>query len=152
MINTMHYAEIPASQSANGSSQLHQKHQPPVPLFDTQRQPNHGNDNNNNEDAAAAPEFIIDGPTIDELHNSLTERTSGCSVEQLEQINTSLVDYIWTKRGEWDRNKIAAGVGDAFNDVLEDIYSVQEVEPGSSQAAKPPPLRSSSFGSNVNIS
>ena len=112
---------------------LHQQRQKsPVPLFDAAPHPSSSGQpsqlpNHNNDDNNASPELVIDGQRIADLHKNLADRTSGCSVEQLEQVNTSLVDYIWSKRGEWDRNKVAAGVGDVFNDVLEDIYSVQEI-------------------------
>ena len=122
-------AEFPNSQSsvANGS-QLHQKHQPPVPLFDA---PPKSATANHSDNESTQPEFILDPHILDDLHKNLTEKTSGFSVEQLEQVNTNLVDYIWLKRGEWDRNKVAAGVGEVFNEVLEDISSVQDVGPGS---------------------
>jgi hypothetical protein len=55
--------------------------------------------------------------------------TSGFSVEQLEQLNTSLMDFVWQKRGEWNRTTVARGVTDTFNAVLEDIQSLQEIDP-----------------------
>lgn len=146
--------EFPNSQnSASNGSQSQQKQQPPVPLFDApaSKQSSHLPTNFqsllNNEDRS--PEFIIDLKYVEGLHKQLTQRTSGCSVEQLEQINTSLVDYIWRKRGEWDRNKVAAGVIDTFNEVLEDMQAMQEIGPISQQTKEQ--LASSSFGSNVSL-
>ncbi|KAH8701142.1 putative AAA family ATPase [Talaromyces proteolyticus] len=71
------------------------------------------------------PRVDIDHGYIDQLHIQLTQQTSGCSVEQLEQINTQLMDSIWKQRGEWDRTKVAGHVKDKFNEVLQDMQSNQ---------------------------
>ncbi|GAA5230806.1 hypothetical protein GCM10025794_37690 [Massilia kyonggiensis] len=39
------------------------------------------------------------------------------------------MDYIWRMRGEWNRNKVAAGIRDTFNEVLEDMQAMQEIGP-----------------------
>ncbi|KAF5863427.1 hypothetical protein ETB97_010189 [Aspergillus alliaceus] len=115
----------------NGSqSQL--KTQPPVPLFDgTAKTSSHPLANLqsilNNEDST--PTLILDSDYVQNLHEQLTQRTSGCSVEQLEQINTSLMDYLWRTRGEWNRSKVAAGIRDTFNEILEDMQAMQEIGP-----------------------
>lgn len=108
------------------------KHQPPVPLFDAvSRRTPHGPSNLqsllNNDDRS--PKLSLDSQYVENLHQQLTQRTSGCSVEQLEQINSALINHIWKTRGEWNRNKVAAGVIDTFNSVLEDMQSVQEIGP-----------------------
>ena len=51
------------------------------------------------------------------------------SVEQLEQVNTSLMDCMWKMRGEWNRMKVAKAIIDTFNSVLEDMQSMQEFGP-----------------------
>ncbi|KAL4888701.1 hypothetical protein BDV59DRAFT_136861 [Aspergillus ambiguus] len=107
------------------------KTQPPVPLFDDSKQVSHGPSNLqsllNNEDLS--PKLILDRDYVHDLHEQLTQRTSGCSVEQLEQINTNLMDYLWHTRGEWNRSKVAAGIQETFNDVLEDMQAMQEIGP-----------------------
>ncbi|EAU38686.1 hypothetical protein ATEG_00040 [Aspergillus terreus NIH2624] len=107
------------------------KTQPPVPLFDDSRQASHVPANLqsllNNEDLP--PKLIIDHDYVQNLHEQLTQRTSGCSVEQLEQINTNLMDYLWHTRGEWNRSKVAAGIQETFNEVLEDMQAMQEIGP-----------------------
>ena len=113
-------------------SQSQPKHQPPVPLFEAPvKQPSHVptalQSLLNNEDLS--PKMSLEHELIDNLHNQLTQRTSGCSVEQLEQINSNLMDYIWRMRGEWNRNKVAAGIRDTFNEVLEDMQAMQEIGP-----------------------
>ena len=81
----------------------------------------------NNEDLS--PKITLDLEYVQKLHEQLTQRTSGCSVEQLEQINTNLMDYLWQTRGEWNRSKVAAGIQDTFNEVLEDMQAMQEIGP-----------------------
>lgn len=76
-----------------------------------------------------APELVLDIEYVEHLHNQLTQETSGCSVEQLEQVATCLMDYIWRKRGEWNRTAVAKGLAEAFNAVLEDMQSMQEIGP-----------------------
>lgn len=77
----------------------------------------------NNEDQQ--PRLIIDHEYIDQLCVQLTQQTSGCSVEQLEQINTHLMDCLWKKRGEWDRTKVAGLLKDEFNEILQDMQNNQ---------------------------
>ncbi|KAE8408794.1 hypothetical protein BDV37DRAFT_278799 [Aspergillus pseudonomiae] len=115
----------------NGS-QSQPKTQPPVPLFDESTKPSSHPPANlhsilNDEDRS--PKLIVDLEYVQNLHEQLTQRTSGCSVEQLEQINTSLMDYLWRTRGEWNRSKVAAGIRDSFNEILEDMQAMQDIGP-----------------------
>jgi ATPase family AAA domain-containing protein 2 len=77
----------------------------------------------NNEEEL--PRLNIDHGYIDQLRIQLTQQTSGCSVEQLEQINTHLMDCLWKKRGEWDRTKVAGLLKDDFNEILQDMQNNQ---------------------------
>lgn len=126
-------AEYPNSQPSPPNGNPSQpKQQPPVPLFDApSNQPSHISTNLqsllNNEDQS--PQLVVDDEYIEKLHEQLTHRTSGCSVEQLEQINTSLMDYIWRMRSEWNRTRVTKGIIDTFNEVLEDMQSMQDFGP-----------------------
>ncbi|KAI9882865.1 MAG: hypothetical protein M1823_005384 [Watsoniomyces obsoletus] len=80
-------------------------------------------------DQQQQPEFILDPKFIDELLEDLADRTSGCSVEQMEQINTALTDSIWKQRGEWDRNKVGEELQKVFNEVIQDIEDMQRILP-----------------------
>ncbi|KAE8144270.1 hypothetical protein BDV25DRAFT_167233 [Aspergillus avenaceus] len=117
-------------QQAN-ASQSQPKHQPPVPLFDDAAKSSTAPANLqsilNNEDLS--PKLIVDHDYVQSLHQQLTQQSSGCTVEQLEQINTSLMDYLWRTRGEWNRSKVAAGIRDAFNEILEDMQAMQDIGP-----------------------
>ena len=69
-------------------------------------------------------------PVIDEGRNfdflqTLADRTSGCSVEQLEQIYRELMDEIWKTRGEWNRMTVLSTLMSVFNDTIGDIELVQ---------------------------
>ncbi|KAJ5577824.1 Tat-binding, partial [Penicillium hispanicum] len=75
------------------------------------------------------PELILDVAYVEHLHKKLTQQTSGCSVEQLEQITTCLMDCVWHKRNEWNRTSVAKSVTATFNAVLEDMQSMQEIGP-----------------------
>ncbi|KAL4802894.1 hypothetical protein BDV18DRAFT_153936 [Aspergillus unguis] len=122
----------PTRFDVTGVSQSQSKSQPPVPLFEStsasaSRQPTALQSLLNSEDES--PKLIIDHDYIWDLHKEMTQRTSGCSVEQLEQINTALMDYLWHTRSDWNRSKVAAGIQNAFNEVLEDMQAVQEIGP-----------------------
>ncbi|KAL4913156.1 hypothetical protein BDW62DRAFT_169383 [Aspergillus aurantiobrunneus] len=118
----------PARVDVTTGSQSQPKLQPPVPLFDaTSRQPTGLKSLLNNE--TELPNLIIDHEYVRNLHQEMTQRTSGCSVEQLEQINTALMDFLWHTRSDWNRSKVAAGIQNAFNDVLDDMQAVQEIGP-----------------------
>ncbi|KAI9789873.1 MAG: hypothetical protein M1835_001382 [Candelina submexicana] len=115
--------EMPSSQSSNTNSSQSQPRsqpgsQPPVPAFDAPPRQDIKSILNN-------PALVLDRPSIGKLHEDLASRTSDCSVEQLEQINTALMDCIWKMRGEWDRNKVRDAVEEAFEDVLSDIEEMQ---------------------------
>ncbi|KAL3475340.1 AAA-domain-containing protein [Aspergillus californicus] len=119
-----HYSQ-PAQTDA---SQSQAKTQPPVPLFDAaSRHPTDLQSLLNNEDQS--PKLIIDLKYVQNLHKEMTQRTSGCSVEQLEQINTALMDCLWHSRGDWNRSKVAAGIQNTFNDILEDMQAMQDIGP-----------------------
>ncbi|KHN99572.1 ATPase, AAA-type, core [Metarhizium album ARSEF 1941] len=63
--------------------------------------------------------------SIDNLLHVLTDGTSGCTIEQLEQINRELMDEIWKSRHEWNRHAVVVHLGGVFNDVISDIEQTQ---------------------------
>ncbi|CAJ2505918.1 Uu.00g000480.m01.CDS01 [Anthostomella pinea] len=69
----------------------------------------------------------LDDTSADLLLDALTKRTSGCTIEQLEQINRELMSEIWRSRGEHNRMKVLSSVTRVFNEVIEDIQLVQRV-------------------------
>ncbi|KAJ9615621.1 TAT-binding protein-like protein 7, AAA ATPase [Cladophialophora chaetospira] len=61
---------------------------------------------------------------LQNLHTEITDKTSGLSVEQLEQVNSVLMDTLWTTRGEWNRHKVMQQIAEAFSEVLRDMAGV----------------------------
>jgi hypothetical protein len=55
------------------------------------------------------------------------EGSSGCSIEQLEQINRELMETLWKMRGEYNRNLVASKLITVFNDTILDIEEMQKV-------------------------
>jgi hypothetical protein len=72
-------------------------------------------------------EYISDSYFIDVLLDRIVAGSSGCSVDQLEQINRELMDGLWEMRGEWNRNVVAAKLAEIFNETIKDIDYMQEV-------------------------
>lgn len=77
------------------------------------------------------PRFIMDNIQVKDLHQELVRRSSGLSVEQLEQVNSALMDTIWRNRGQWNRNYVIHNVTVAFNDIIKDIEYMQAMLPPS---------------------
>ncbi|EHK98043.1 putative Tat-binding like protein [Glarea lozoyensis 74030] len=72
-------------------------------------------------------EYISDSYFIDVLLDRIVAGSSGCSVDQLEQINRELMEGLWEMRGEWNRNVVAAKLAEIFNETIKDIDYMQEV-------------------------
>ncbi|KAF3004238.1 hypothetical protein E8E13_007437 [Curvularia kusanoi] len=73
------------------------------------------------------PQVILDEASLDQIHAKLVKSSSGCSLEQLEQINAALMDTIWQHRREYNRNKVITAVAGAFNVIIEDIETMQKI-------------------------
>ncbi|KAF2764592.1 AAA-domain-containing protein [Teratosphaeria nubilosa] len=119
------------SQESQSSQQM-----PPPPSVQRHSMPMSAILNNDNDtDAAktdtalpsAASHYFLEDTALDRLHEQLTTNSSGMSVEQLEQINASLMAVIWDRRGEGNRNKIIGAVQDAFNQTVADIDLCQKI-------------------------
>ena len=63
----------------------------------------------------------VEERSLDSFHAEITDKTSKLSVEQLEQVNSVLMDELWRTRGEWDRGKVLEDLTKAFNWVLDDM-------------------------------
>ncbi|CRL29564.1 Bromodomain [Penicillium camemberti] len=125
-------ADTQENSGLNGS-QSQSKPQPP--LFDAPNMPASNASANLQSILSEEPHepFVLDLEVVERLHTQLTLSTSGFSVEQLEQINTNLMDYVWHMRGEWNRTRVADGLGKTYNTVLEDMQAMQEIGPISQQ-------------------
>jgi SpoVK/Ycf46/Vps4 family AAA+-type ATPase len=123
------------TQENSGLSGSQSQSKPQPPLFDAPSMPAADVSNKPQfmPDEEPHEPFVLDLQVVERLHTQLTLSTSGFSVEQLEQINTSLMDYVWRKRGEWNRTHVADGLGKTYNAVLEDMQEMQEIGPISQQ-------------------
>ena len=81
--------------------------------------------------ASLQHQLIIDQALSADLLEKMVAQTSGCSVEQLEQVYSALMNEIWRTRGEWDRGKVALQLYRAFADVMADIHACQRLAAGS---------------------
>ena len=71
--------------------------------------------------------LVIDENAFNKFHEELVKRSSGLSVEQLEQVNASMMDVIWKGRGNWNRTHVMYAVLEAFNETVRDIEACQAV-------------------------
>ena len=88
-------------------------------------------------DEEAKPQLLLDEEQVATFHQKLVTSTSGCSLEQLEQINASLMDAIWTHRHDYNRTKVLHRVSDAFNLVINDIATMQQILKASQESPEP---------------
>lgn len=107
---------------------------PPVPPFNAPSR--NSQDNGVTDDSlieasstqsSSQKTYIFNEFLANELLDKLTDGSSGCSIEQLEQIYRELMDYIWKMRGEWNRSTICVGLTRVFNDTILDIEAMQKV-------------------------
>ncbi|KAK5715630.1 TAT-binding protein-like protein 7, AAA ATPase [Elasticomyces elasticus] len=80
-----------------------------------------------NDDEKPRPVKILDVQKLEDLHGQLVHKSSGFSVEQLEQVNAHLMDVVWKTRGQWNRTQVLAKVTEAFNEVEADIEACQKI-------------------------
>lgn len=73
------------------------------------------------------PVIPVDPTTLRKLHSDLVTESSGLSVEQLEQVMSTLMDAIWHTKSDANRNHAATAVSAAFNAVIKDIEEYQNV-------------------------
>jgi hypothetical protein len=66
---------------------------------------------------------------IENLLIQVTDITSGCTIEQLEQVNREMMDEIWRSRQEWNRMKVLTDLSAVFNETVNDIESMQGMDP-----------------------
>jgi hypothetical protein len=88
-------------------------------------------------DEEPKPQLILDEPQLVAFHQMLVNATSGCSLEQLEQINASLMDAIWKNRSDYNRNVVLHKVQDAFNKIISDISVMQQILKSSQETPEP---------------
>ncbi len=127
----------PFSQGADGSGASLPDTQPEQ-IFSSQHEGSQGSQqmpppprqssiNNLLNDPPMTTRLILHNETLKSFKTELLSKTSGLSVEQLEQVNATLMDCIWKGRADWNRDAVLKSVMDGFNAVIKDIEEVQAV-------------------------
>ncbi|KAF2086186.1 AAA-domain-containing protein [Saccharata proteae CBS 121410] len=114
-----HYSSQPSGSQPSQSSQAREMPPPPTALSNIL--------NTSDGTDQTAPTYICDEVQVDSLHRELTTRTSGLSVEQLEQVNATLMGAVWESRMNWNRNQVLHNVQASFNEVMKDIEAMQRL-------------------------
>lgn len=81
---------------------------------------------NDPEPSPPHPTLIVDEEQLRDLQTRLTFGTQDCSVEELEQINASLMYTIWQNRSDWDRERVATAVLTVFDETRKAMSSELE--------------------------
>lgn len=123
-------SQSPSSGSQPSSSQQHLRFDaPPKPKSTTAALANILNDPAEppSSQMSSQKDIIIDERFVDELLDTFTSKTSGCSIEQLEQVYRELMDTLWKMRGEYNRTKVGARVLAVFKEAITDIEAMQKI-------------------------
>ncbi|KAF1913922.1 hypothetical protein BDU57DRAFT_327367 [Ampelomyces quisqualis] len=88
-------------------------------------------------DEEPKPKVLLDENQLAEFHEMLIQSTSGCSLEQLEQVNAALMDAIWKNRSDYNRNVVLHEVSLAFNVIIDDIMAMQQILKSSQETPEP---------------
>ncbi|KAI0969230.1 hypothetical protein F4678DRAFT_168576 [Xylaria arbuscula] len=73
------------------------------------------------------PQVELSESSAERLLTQLTKGTSGCTIEQLEQINRDLMSKLWETRGEHNRMKVLHSITRVFNETMLDISEIQKI-------------------------
>lgn len=71
-------------------------------------------------------EITLDFNKMDNFKTRLVESTKGLTVEQLEQVNSALIDTLWSQRHLWDRNKIIDDLENTLTQVVDTIHAANK--------------------------
>lgn len=121
-------SQSPTSGSQPSSQQLHRFEAPAKPKS-TAALANILNDPTElpSSQISSQKEIILDENFVNNLWDTFTVKSSGCSIEQLEQVNRELMNTLWEMRGEYNRTRVATELSKVFNEAITDIESMQKV-------------------------
>ena len=135
------YSARPHSNHSNPPSSQEQRssQNPPVPtwnasktninaILNTDPAPPHSHRSTSAN--ANHPPLLIDETYNDHLLGVIVHQTSDCSVEQMEQVYSAMMNEIWKTRGEWNRGIVAKDVRRRFEEEMDDIREFQGVGMG----------------------
>ena len=72
------------------------------------------------------PPLKIDEPFNARFLATIVQQTKNCTVEQLEQVYSAMMNQIWATRSEWNRGKVAKEVNRIFSEEMEDMRDLQQ--------------------------
>ena len=72
------------------------------------------------------PDLIISDEMVTKFSKKLISATKGLSIERIEQVNSTLIDLLWYRRQDWDRNSIIVDLEAKLIQVTDGIKSSQE--------------------------
>jgi acetolactate synthase small subunit len=104
-----------------------------LPSHDGSPEEQHSSSRNSGQQASQASQPLSVKEQLESFLHRMTDVTSGCTIEQLEQINREMMDEMWRSRHEWNRLKVLWDVTSVFNQTISDIESTQGVGPLSQQ-------------------
>lgn len=67
------------------------------------------------------PDLIIDGKLVASFRDHLVSKTSGLSIERIEQVNSALIDLLWQERLDWNRNNIIKTLDQKLESITKSI-------------------------------
>jgi hypothetical protein len=71
--------------------------------------------------APTPPPFLLPTEELSDLTTSLTTETSLLNVEQLEQLRAMLLDCVWRRRAEWDREGMVLEMSDTMREFVREV-------------------------------
>ncbi|KAI5294229.1 hypothetical protein KEM52_004432, partial [Ascosphaera acerosa] len=77
---------------------------------------------------ASAGKLKLSDGALDRLLDMLVWRTTNWTVEQLEALHAHLVQCIWERRGEWDRDVVITAVNKRFEEVVREMAEAQQAQ------------------------
>ena len=76
-------------------------------------------------DPTGLPPVVIDRNYTEACIHHFSVRSSGCSVEQLEQLYSAIMSEVWNSRHEWNRRVLMETVKKRFDEEVRDIEELQ---------------------------
>ncbi|KAL7411003.1 hypothetical protein BDY24DRAFT_398331 [Mrakia frigida] len=74
------------------------------------------------------PTFVLPSEAFESLTDLLAARTNKLNVEQLEQIRAMLLDCVWRKRADWDREEMISEMGEIVEEFVGEVEADMDGE------------------------
>lgn len=130
--------------NGNASSTLPQEDKPKSPppaeekgneVISQNIEPAAPSDQKEVQDTTPEPELQLNSKQLATFYERLVDKTQDFTIERLEQVNSALIDVVWNRRQEWNRNPIIEALDQKLTAVLAAIFestavlrSIRDVE------------------------